>query len=464
MHGRCTTRLVRRHNGAPARSPASTTHLTCGSGGLAEQISLFGGVLGSTFEYVFRTQLEALQDGDRLYYLPRIEGTDFEDSLQDSSLAQLIRANTDIKHLPGNIFLTPEYTVEAKDYFLTTGVDASGNPIFARDGNGNMIAKDPTGASWLRNPVTGKVLVNVTADGTLQFVGDDNFLGNTIVLGGTESNDKLTAGAADDDTVWGDGGNDLLDGGNGADFVFGGDGNDTVIGGQGDDEMHGDAGNDTIYGGDGIDTMFGGDGNDYMEGGRGDDVILGGLGNDIIIGNEGFDELTGNEGDDWIESRGGQGQVMFGDSGAPTGQQPLYSGNDVMVGGVAGGDIMKGFSGDDIMLGHGSFTKFDGGLGFDWGSYELAAQAVDVDMNRKEFVAANGAVDTIRDVWQHTEGASGSAFDDNILGDNAKLVLSRNELDNVNLITGLQGFFDPGVVSFDAGNIMLGGAGRATPL
>ena len=25
---------------------------------------------------------------------------------------------------------------------------------------------------------------------------------------------------------------------------------------------------------------------------------------------------------------------MFGDSGAPTGQVPLYSGNDVMVGGV----------------------------------------------------------------------------------------------------------------------------------
>ena len=39
-------------------------------------------------------------------------------------------------------------------------------------------------------------------------------------------------------------------------------------------------------------------------------------------------------------------------------------------------------------------------------------------MNRKEFVAANGAVDNIRDIWQHTEGASGSAFDDIILGDN----------------------------------------------
>ena len=83
--------------------------------------NLFGGVLGSTFEYVFRTQMEALQDADRLYYLPRIEGMDYEDSLQDSSLAQLIRANTDIKHLPGNMFLTPEYTVEASTYFNADG-------------------------------------------------------------------------------------------------------------------------------------------------------------------------------------------------------------------------------------------------------------------------------------------------------------------------------------------------------
>ena len=108
-------------------------------GGLAEKHSLFGGVLGSTFEYVFRTQMEALQDGDRLYYLPRIEGTDYEDSLQDSSLAQLIRANTDIKHLPGNIFLTPEYTVEASTYYVK---DANGNVVL--DANNNPTFKSRT--------------------------------------------------------------------------------------------------------------------------------------------------------------------------------------------------------------------------------------------------------------------------------------------------------------------------------
>jgi Ca2+-binding RTX toxin-like protein len=425
-------------------------------GGLAEKQSLFGGVLGSTFEYIFRTQMESLQDGDRLYYLPRVEGTDFEESLQNNSFAQMIRDDTGIKHLPGNIFLTPEYTIEASDYFVKNP-DGS----FARDGAGNKIAVDSS--KWLHNPQTGQLLVNVTADGTVQFIGDNNFLGNTIVLGGTEGNDKLTAGAADDDTIWGDGGNDTIDGGGGNDFLYGGDGNDLIFGGQGDDTIHGDAGNDTIFGGDGLDTIFGSDGNDYIDGGRGDDVIMGGLGNDIIIGGEGANELTGGAGDDWLESAGGQGDLMFGDSGAPTGQQPLYSGNDVMIGGAAGGDVMKGFSGDDIMLGRGSFTKFIGGLGFDWASYEQAVHGVDVDMTRKEFVAANGTENAIRDVFQQTEGVSGSAFDDILMGTNdTKLLTTKNELDNANLIIGLPSFFDPGQVLFDGGNIMLGGSGNDT--
>jgi Ca2+-binding RTX toxin-like protein len=444
------------HNGAGAPAPWSTGSVTgvdnidMWIGGLAEKINLFGGKLGSTFEYVFRTQMEALQDGDRLYYLLRVEGMDYEESLQDNSFASMIQADTGAKNLPGNIFLTPEFTIDSSAYL-----------------NADGSIKDPTGASWLRNPQTGQLLVTIETDAqgvnTVRFLGDNNFLGNTVVMGGTDGNDRLTAGAADDDTLWDYGGNDVLDGGGGADFLYGGDGNDTLFGGAGNDTLHGDAGNDTIYGGDGIDNIFGGDGNDYIEGGRGDDVIFGGLGNDILIGNEGKDQLIGGEGDDWLESRGGQGQLMFGDSGAPTGGQPLYSGNDVMIGGVAGGDVMKGFSGDDIMVGGGSFTKFIGGLGFDWGSYEFATHGVSEDMNRKEFISPNGAEDSIRDIWQHTEGGSGSAFDDIIIGTNdTKLLATKDSLDNVALITGLAGFFDPGPVNFGGGNILLGGSGNDT--
>ena len=153
--------------------------------------------------------------------------------------------------------------------------------------------------------------------------------------------------------------------------------------------------------------------------------------------------------------------MMFGDSGAPTGQQPLYSGNDVMVGGVAGGDIMKGFSGDDIMLGHGSFTKFIGGLGYDWGSYELATQGVD-DRHEPQGVRRRQrrGGHRPRHLAAH-RGCQRLGLRRHILGDNAtKLLATKDELDNVNLITGLAGFFDPGIVSFEGGNIMLGGAGN----
>jgi Ca2+-binding RTX toxin-like protein len=300
-------------------------------GGLAEKQNLFGGLLGSTFNFIFETQLEHLQDGDRLYYLPRIEGMDFGFQIENNSFADMIIANTGAKHIPASIFLTPEYTVEA-----------------------GSVTNDP--ATWLKNPVTGAYLVEKLPDGTVHFIGDDNFFGNTIVLGGTSGDDRLQAGHADDDTVWGDAGNDWIDGGNGNDFLYGGTGNDTIVDSGGFDVIHGEEGNDSVYAGDGDDIVFMGEGNDYAEGGFGIDAIQGGAGNDILKGGEDDDELIGNAGDDWLEGGAG-GDMLVGDHGAPTGQIPLIQGNDVLIGGATG-DRMMGFSGDDIMVGEGGFDNF----------------------------------------------------------------------------------------------------------
>ena len=49
-------------------------------GGLAEEKMPFGGMLGSTFNFVFENQLEKLQNGDRFYYLERTAGLDFNPS------------------------------------------------------------------------------------------------------------------------------------------------------------------------------------------------------------------------------------------------------------------------------------------------------------------------------------------------------------------------------------------------
>jgi Ca2+-binding RTX toxin-like protein len=404
-------------------------------GGLAEKQNLFGGLLGSTFNFIFETQLEALQDADRLYYLPRIEGIHWGQEIEANTFADIIMRNVGVNHLGASIFLTPEYTIEASHV----------NP------------NDPT--TWLRNPETGALLIDVLPDGTIRFLGDDNFFGNTIVLGGTAGNDRLTAGQADDDTVYGDAGNDTLDGGNGNDFLFGGAGDDVITDSAGDDVIHGDGGNDSISAGLGLDIIFGDDGDDYIDAGEGIDDVMGGQGNDVILGGEDDDELLGNEGDDWIEGGLG-GDLLVGDSGAPTGQVPLFSGNDVLDGG-AGGDRNLAFSGDDIMLGDGGFDKFDGGLGFDWVSYEHATHGVSVDMNLKQFIPdpAAPAGDAVRDVFIETEALSGSDYGDVLKGTDKALADPNNSLLNFELIDGLSGFFLPGTTVFSGADLILGGGG-----
>jgi hypothetical protein len=72
----------------------------------------FGGLLGSTFNYVFENQMEKLQNGDRFYYLERTAALNFLTELENNSFAKLIMANTDATHLPGDVFSTPAFILE----------------------------------------------------------------------------------------------------------------------------------------------------------------------------------------------------------------------------------------------------------------------------------------------------------------------------------------------------------------
>ena len=93
-------------------------------GGLAEEIMPFGGMLGSTFNFVFETQLESLQDGDRFYYLSRTAGLHFLTELENNSFSKLVMANTDVTHLPDAIFSTPTWTLEVDPTKQHTGLGA----------------------------------------------------------------------------------------------------------------------------------------------------------------------------------------------------------------------------------------------------------------------------------------------------------------------------------------------------
>ena len=395
-------------------------------GGLAEKQMPFGGLLGSTFNFVFETQMEALQDGDRFYYLARTAGLNFFTELEQASFADMVMRNTGVEHLPGDVFSTPAHIIERDD------------PSTWPDGEVRQIANG------------------------IRYIGADH-----VVLGGTDGNDRLISSEGDD-TLHGDAGNDTLEGGSGNDTILGGTGNDRISDAFGDDVLQGGDGRDTINAGAGLDLVLGGAGDDFLNGGADDDEVFGGRGDDKLLGGDGSDALIGNEGDDWFEG-GASGDGMIGDNDHPFGLSTIR-GHDVFVGG-GGSDRMHGEHGDDIFVGGEGVDRHEGGTGFDWMTYELDTLGVTADLTLRADVLTPPppSPEAILDRFREVEGLSGSNHDDVLLGDDVTTgdlqLANAVGLDNVlradGLIDGLSTLIG-GAPLFAGGNIILGGAGSDT--
>ena len=233
-------------------------------GGLAEKQMPFGGLLGSTFNFVFETQMEALQNGDRFYYLARTRRPELPHRAREQLVRQADHAQHRRDAPAGRRVLDADLHSRGRSR-PSSSTKASAAPIRLGDNPLHRSGRPRQSAD------TPAVDTNY-----LHYTGDDH-----VVLGGTEGNDTMIASIGDD-TLWGDGGNDRLEGG---------DGNDQILGGDGDDIM-------TDLGGD--DLIQGGDGNDVINGGNGINLILGGFGNDFIIAGEDPSEIFGGDGDDFI--------------------------------------------------------------------------------------------------------------------------------------------------------------------
>ncbi|WP_130904697.1 peroxidase family protein [Pseudomonas sp. Sample_22] len=412
-------------------------------GGLAEEKTPFGGMLGSTFNFVFENQMEKLQDGDRFYYLERTSGLSMNAELESNSFAKLIMANTSATHLPGLVFSDPGFYLErdqSKQY---------------NDGLGNADPLDENGQQvvFRDNPLTAGPDTNY-----IKYTGDQH-----IVLGGTNDADILIASEGDD-TVWGDGGNDRIEGGDGNDQLRGGAGDDIISDMGGDDNIQGGDGNDVLHGGNGINLIIGGFGNDFIVTGEDASEAIGGQGNDFILGSKANEQDMGNEGDDWIEK--GTSDGAPGDNFDPLGNDPVI-GNDVFIGGNEN-DKFNGEGGDDIMVGSLGFgDRYIGGSGFDWATFKGLAQGVSIDYSDRFFdvppVPGSGASALVR--FDIMEGLSGSSHGDFLRGDNQDAAslpgagATGSVLTNIDLIDGLADVLPAGATFFDGGNIILGGSG-----
>jgi Ca2+-binding RTX toxin-like protein len=449
-------------------------------GGLAEITNVFGGLLGTTFNYVFQSTLENLQDGDRLYYLNRTPGMNLRTQLEGNSFAELIQRNTDgTNTLKADVFATADCK------FQLATLDGTANGFTA---DGATVADDPATdcdetALLLRKP-----------DGTIQYKAvnsvDPSGINGQAVYNGTASVDRVVGGN-DNDTFWGGPGNDIIDGNGGDDVALGGDGNDVMTDIGGADVTKGGPGNDAIDSGLGLDISMGGDGQDFMNGGANDNETFGGPGNDFIIAGLGEDGVFGDSGDDWIQGgpgadtlEGDHGAFFLDDPAAPT------PGNDVFLG-QAGTNDYDTEGGDDIMSISAESTEKNLGLGgFDWviHQHETSTVGADDDMNLNALAPGLPLpVIVNRDRWLETEAASGAGRNDILRGDDAVPstvgaggFTGCNALDQtgLNRIPGLDAIVPPLTGNSDtdvaripgrtcpltgpfwgAGNILLGGGG-----
>ena len=418
---------------AAGRSPTGLEDVDFWIGGLAEKQAPFGGLLGSTFNFVFETQLERLQDGDRFYYLSRTAGLNLLVQLEGNSFAELVMRNSDATNLPADVFSRPDFLFD-----------------LAALGAAGPITDDPA------TPDDESLMPDLRRlpDGTLRYTGPAH-----VIWAGTDDPavvDRISSSEGDD-TLRGNGGRDVMEGGAGNDQFIGGEGDDILTDAFGDDVLKGGPGNDALSSGPGFDLNQGGTGNDFVVGGSDPTETFGGPGDDFIFAGDSTDTVFGDDGDDWIEG-GGQADLLQGDNGAPFQNDPNQPGHDVILG-DGGDDDYDAEGGDDVMVAGPGIERNEGMLGFDWVTHKNDPQPADAYLFRLGLLPPDQ--DALRDRYDLVEGLSGWRFDDLLRGDDGDaLTMVGHELDAAGIlrIEGL-GALLGGATGFTGGNILLGGAG-----
>ena len=394
-------------------------------GGLAENNTQFGTMLGTTFDYVFKNQLERLQESDRFYYLGRLAGLNLSVQIETNFFSDIIMRNTDVVSIPTDAFAVPTYTVD-------------------------MAAAKPS-------------YVKLLADGTWMYTGTGHILWN-----GTTGSDRVLSDRGDD-SIYGNSGNDWLRGGAGNDFIQGGEGNDVLEDSAGANVFIGGNGNDYMSGS-GTDAFNGNGGNDFISGGTFPMVVLGGIGNDWVRGGTDNDTLSGDDGDDWLEGNQG-GDLIDGDVLGAAGVTLAFPGNDILIGNT-GDDLLSGFDGSDIYVPGAGTDLNTGGLGFDWSTYYNDGQVGGVTEDLANFAPAPGVVlANLADQFQEIEGLSGGDGNDTLAGTALTTNGAGTAVDNSLRASDCTTVFSDGSLtallpatararcSWDVGDILVGGAG-----
>ena len=339
--------------GDSASADKSFEYIDAWIGGLAEK-HVPNGQLGATFDAIFADQMTRSMNGDRFYYLWRLqfglpEFTQLSSAVRGEQFKDIVERNTGATHLTGKVFFATDSHLElGEDPTLIKNNNAT--PDAAGHRYGDRVAALGIGvySSGGDNISTNGTVIQIRSS---EFGGIDRRYINDVRPDSSIVDPKAVNpdgtpkfGFNSHETIGGTKFADYIAGGNGDDTIYGDDGNDILLGNNGGDHLYGEKGDDYIDGGAGDDHLDGGDGNDRIYGGDGSDVIIGGNGNDALFGGAGVDRIQGNNGDDYID--GGDDDDII-DSGA---------GNDILIGG-AGNDILIGGDGNDTYVFNAGFGR-----------------------------------------------------------------------------------------------------------
>ncbi|HET7415777.1 MAG TPA: cell wall-binding repeat-containing protein [Arthrobacter sp.] len=287
--------------------------------------------------------------------------------------------------------------------------------------------------------------------------GQDNGDGATTTPVSARQSAGLVAQQVNGGTFTGTDGRDLVEGSDASDSVLAAGGDDLISVFGGDDVVDAGSGNDATDAGDGMDMVLSGAGNDFSGGGQGGTEHSLGTGDDFALAGGGEDVFFGGAGSDWLEG-GADSELLKGDGKTPYFDEPSGTGNDILVG-QGGHDTYTAGGGDDILLPGAGDSLQDGGSGFDFSSHSRNDSPVEVDLLAGP-----------EEAHHSIEALSGGAEDDVLRGDarSAGSSAAGDPFDVLNpagisRIDGLAALLPGGGANgWDAGNILLGGAGSDT--
>ncbi len=286
-------------------------------------------------------------------------------------------------------------------------------------------------------------------------------------------------------------GDDVAYGGAGMDSFAGGDGADTLYGGGGSDGLSGGLGRDRLYGEDGNDRLVMGDG-DVVDGGAGFDTIAfsldrdgdgmnldlravwgGGVGTfngGTVVNVENILDVHGTNANDVLMI--GDGVIPQIDYGAYAGREVFYgqiirgySGDDTIVGsgggdkiyGDHGSDRLSGGAGDDLIVMDGDDT-IDGGAGSDTlsfgGWWFRPSQAINIDLRPNW----DGVIDAkIKNIERIGDAYGSDLADRIIIGERYTVGVGINAGDGDDYIIGSGG--NDGLEGWGGNDTLNGGSG-----